>query len=145
MKTTGQVSRSTRRKAVRAAATQAPSYIRSMGSALDADHEEYLRRKLARMLAKFGPAVERTSVRLQDVNGPRGGIDKRCQVKVVLGGLPSVYVDERHRSVRAAMDRALARAEHAVRQALQRQRTRPRKRRSRAHAFTETKVNGQYF
>ena len=27
--------------------------------------------------------------------GRRGGIDKRCQVKVVLRGLPSVYVDER--------------------------------------------------
>jgi putative sigma-54 modulation protein len=104
-------------------ATQIPSYIRSMGSVLDADHKEYLQRKLARLLARFGSAVERTSVRLEDVNGPRGGIDKRCQVKVVLRGLHSVYVDERHRSVRAAMDRALARADHAVRQALQRRRT----------------------
>jgi len=145
MKTTGQVSRSTRRKVGRTAATEAPSYIRSMGSALDADHKEYLQRKLARVLAKFGSAVERTSVRLEDVNGPRGGIDKRCQVKVVLKGLQSVYVDERHRSVRAAMDRALSRADHAVRQALQRHRTRPLKHRSHAHAFTETKGSRRYF
>jgi ribosome hibernation promoting factor len=130
MKTNGKVSRSARRKVDRTIATQIPSYIRSMGSASDADHKEYLRRKLARMLAKFGSAVERTSVRLEDVNGPRGGIDKRCQVKVVLRGLPSVYVDERHRSVQAAMDHALARADRAVRQALQRRRTRPLKHRN---------------
>ena len=145
MKKTGQVSRSIHRKADRTNARQVPSYIRSMGSALDADQKEYLQRKLARMLAKFGPAVERTSVRLEDVNGPRGGIDKRCQVKVVLKGLQSVYVDERHRSVQAAMDRALTRADRAVRQALQRHRTRPLKRSSQAHAFTETKENRQYF
>jgi hypothetical protein len=101
-------------------------------------------RRTARMLAKFGPAVERTSVRLEDVNGPRGGIDKRRQVKVVLKGLHSVYVDERHRSVRAAMDRALARTDPAVRQALQRRRTQPLKRRS-LDAFTEAKGRSQYF
>jgi len=145
MKTKGKVLRSAHRKVGRTVAAQIPSYIRSMGSAFDADHKEYLHRKLARMLAKFGSAVERTSVRLEDVNGPRGGIDKRCQVKVVLRGLPSVYVDERHRSVQAAMDHALARADHTVRQALQRRRTRPLKRREDAHAFTLSKGNRQYF
>jgi ribosome-associated translation inhibitor RaiA len=91
-----------------------------MGSVLDEVHRKYLRRKLQRMLDKFGSAIERMSVRLEDVNGPRGGIDKRCQVKIVLKGLPSVYVDERDSSVQAAMDRALARVNRAVRQALQR-------------------------
>ena len=135
MTTTAGVSWSTGRKVDRAVATQPPAYIRSMGSALDKDHKEYLQRKLQRMSEKFAPEIERTSVRLQDVNGPRGGIDKRCQVKVVLRGLPSVYVDERHRSVQAAMDGALARADHAVRQALQRRRTRPLKLRNRTDSF----------
>ena len=124
MPTTGQVVRSTRRKVARTVARQTPTYIRSMGSALDEVHRDYLRRKLLRMLEKFGSAIERTSIRLEDVNGPRGGIDKRCQVKIVLRGLPSVYVDERDSSVQVAMDRALARANHAARQALQRRRKR---------------------
>lgn len=119
MTTTGQVARSTRQKVGRTVARQTPAYIRSMGSALDEVHREYLRRKLQRMVEKFGSAIERTSVRLEDVNGPRGGIDKRCQVKIVLRGLPSVYVDERDSSVQAAMDRALAKANRAVREALQ--------------------------
>lgn len=139
MITTAQVSASARRKVSRAVATQPPAHIRSMGSALDKEHREYLRRKLQRMSGKFAPEIERTSVRLEDVNGPRGGIDKRCQVKVVLRGLPSVYVDERYRSVQAAMDGALARADQAVRQALHRRRTRPLKRRNRTDSFTLAK------
>ena len=120
MPMTGQVARPTRPQAGRTVAGRTPTFIRSMGSALDETHRDYLRRKLHRLLEKFGSAVERVSVRLEDVNGPRGGIDKRCQVKIVLKGLPSVYVDERDSSVQAAMDRALGRANRAVRQALQR-------------------------
>src|SRR6185436_11093475 len=106
MPMTGHVARSSRRRVGGTAARQTPTYIRSMGSALDEVHRDYLRRKLHRMVEKFGSAIERTSVRLEDVNGPRGGVDKRCQVKIVLRGLPSVYVDERDSSVQAAMDRS---------------------------------------
>lgn len=109
--------------------SQAPLYIRSTESMLDEGDADYLRRKLSRKLAKFDTAIERASVRLDDVNGPRAGRDKRCGIKVVLNGLPSVYVEECHESVQAAMDRALARIEYAVRQAVQRHRMRPLKRR----------------
>ena len=108
---------------------QTPLYIRSAASLLDEGDADYLRRKLSRKLAKFESAIERTSVRLDDVNGPRGGRDKRCRIKVVLNRQPSVYVEERHESVQAAMDRALARIEYAVRQAVERRRMRPLKRR----------------
>ena len=108
---------------------QTPIYIRSAASMLDEGDADYLRRKLSRKLAKFETAIERTSVRFDDVNGPRGGRDKRCRIKVVLNGLPSVYIDEQHESVQAAMDRALARIEYAVRQAVERRRMRPHKRR----------------
>ena len=108
---------------------QTPLYIRSAASMLDEGDVDYLRRKLSRKLAKFETAIERMSVRFDDVNGPRGGRDKRCRIKVVLKSLPSVYVEERHESVQAAMDRALARIEYAVGQAVQRRRMRPMKRR----------------
>ena len=107
---------------------QTPLYIRSAAFMLDEGDVNYLRHKLSRKLAKFETAIERTSVRVDDVNGPRGGRDKRCRIKVVLNGLPSVYVEEQHESLQAAIDRALARIEHAVRQVVQRRRTRPVKR-----------------
>ncbi len=109
----------------RNASTLGPAYIRDVGGLLDAADKDYLRRKLGRKLGKFGTTVVRASVRVEDMNGPRGGVDNRCVIKVVLNGLPSVIVDERHHALQAAMDQALDRVERAVRQALQRQRKKP--------------------
>lgn len=116
------VARAAKRTAGRTSAEETPAYIRAPGAVIDAADKDYLRRKLGRKLGKFAGAIERTSVRVEDVNGPRGGIDKRCRIKVVVSGLPSVVIEERHHSVQAAMDRALARTERAVRQTLQRRR-----------------------
>ncbi|HEX5958741.1 MAG TPA: CBS domain-containing protein [Hyphomicrobiaceae bacterium] len=119
--------RAEKRSAGRTVAAETPAHIRSIGSVLDAEDKRYLRRKLGRKLGKFASAIERTSVRVEDVNGPRGGVDKRCRIKVVLSGLPSVVVEERHHSLQAALEGALARAERAVRQATQRRSMNPRR------------------
>ncbi len=117
-----QVPRPVKRSAGRTAAAEIPAYIRAAGVTLDAADRDYLRRKLGRKLGKFARSIERTSVRIEDVNGPRGGIDKSCRIKVVLSGLPSVVVEERHESLQAAMDGALRRIEYAVRQRVERRR-----------------------
>jgi hypothetical protein len=78
-------------------------------------------------LGKLAASIERVSVRVEDVNGPRGGIDHACRVKVVLSGLPSVVVVEQDASLAAAIDRALGGAERAVRRAVQRRRTKSTK------------------
>ncbi|HEX7054284.1 MAG TPA: HPF/RaiA family ribosome-associated protein [Burkholderiales bacterium] len=107
-------------------ASHIPAYIRAEDAPVDKDDRAYLRRKLGRKLGKFARAVERVSVRIRDVNGPRGGRDKLCAIKVVLAGLPSVLVEEQHASLQAAMDLAMQRAERAVRRSVQRRTTRAR-------------------
>jgi ribosome-associated translation inhibitor RaiA len=103
-----------------------PAFIRDAGSKLDSADRDYIRRKLGMKLGKFGDVVERVSVRVKDMNGPRGGVDKSCRIKVVLSGLPSVVVEQQDASLQAAVDRALGRTERAVRQSVQRRRTRAR-------------------
>lgn len=128
------VPRPVKRTAGRTAPADTPAYIRAVGVPLDAGDKDYLRRKLGRKLGKFARRIERASIRIEDVNGPRGGIDKRCRIKVVLSGLPSVVVEHKHRSLQAAMDGALARVERAVRQAADSRRTKARKTSGRARA-----------
>jgi CBS domain-containing protein len=106
--------------------TQISAYIRGVGTALDAADHAYLRRKLGMKLGKFARSIERVSVRVGDVNGPRGGIDHRCRIKVVLKGLPSAVVEQQHPSLQGAMDGALERTARTVRRTLQRRRTRRR-------------------
>jgi ribosome-associated translation inhibitor RaiA len=122
----GRIARPAKLRLDRHAASDIPAYIRAEDAPLDAGDRAYLRRKLGTKLGKFARAIERVSVRVRDVNGPRGGVDKLCGIKVVLAGLPSVVVEERHASLQGAMDGALQRTERAVRRSVKRRSTRAR-------------------
>ena len=102
-----------------------PAHIRVDGLRLDEGDREYIRRRLGEKLGRHAKSVERVTVRLRDVNGPRGGVDAQCRIKVVLNGLPSVVVEQRATAFRPALTEALADAERTVRRALQRRRMRP--------------------
>jgi CBS domain-containing protein len=107
---------------------QIPAHIRAAHDGLSDVDRDYIRRKLGRRLGKFAGAIERVSVRTEDVNGPRGGVDRVCRIKVVLSGLPSVVFERRDSSLVAAVDGALAGVETAVRRAVQRRRMKPLRR-----------------
>ena len=104
-----------------------PAYIRAAEGDLSPVDRAYIGRKLGRRLGKFASAIERVSVRTEDVNGPRGGIDRVCRIKVVLNGLPSIVLERRDASLNAAVDGALAGVETAVRRAVQRRRMKTRR------------------
>ena len=120
-----QIPRPVKRTAGRAAARLTPANIRVDGVSLDEDDRAYIRRRLGEKLGKYASSIERVTVRVRDVNGPRGGIDLLCRVKVVLSGLPSVVVEHQAAVLKPALTRALTAAERAVRQTLQRRRMRP--------------------
>jgi ribosome-associated translation inhibitor RaiA len=54
--------------------------------------------------------VPRATLQLTDVNGPRGGVDKRCRVRLRTDGHGTVVVTAMARDWRTALDSALSRA-----------------------------------
>ena len=62
-------------------------------------------------------------MRLSDINGPRGGSDKRCHLQVVLAGLPNVVVEDTEGDLYVAIDRAIDRAGRAVARKIDRRQT----------------------
>ena len=109
-------------------ASRIPAHIRAAQGELGSSDRDYIRRKLGTKLGKFASSIERVSVRIEDVNGPRGGVDQLCRIKVVLRGLSSVVFESRDASLNAAVDGALSGVERAVRRTLQRRRMKPRRR-----------------
>ena len=103
-------------------ASPRPAHVRVMGVPLDDRDHADIRRKLGLRLGKFAWSIERVTVRARDANGPRGGVDQECTVKVVLSGLPSVVVRRRHAALQVAVDDALHAAEQAVRRSVRRRR-----------------------
>lgn len=124
--------KSVKRLAGRTDASRIPGNIRVAGVHLSTEDQTYIRRKLGMKLGKFAISIERVSVRVEDVNGPRGGVDQACRIKVVLSGMPSVVFESRDASVAAAVDGALTGVERAVRRKLQRRRSKPRARAGRS-------------
>jgi ribosome-associated translation inhibitor RaiA len=61
-------------------------------------------------LRRLGWLVPRVEVQMSDVNGPRGGVDKRCQVELHTDGAGAVVVASVANDWRTALDTALARA-----------------------------------
>jgi ribosome-associated translation inhibitor RaiA len=96
-----------------------------IGGAIDDEDRGYIARKLGMRLGKFVASIERVTVRLSDTNGPKGGRDQRCQIKVVLSGLPSVVVNEADSTLAHTIDRAIDAAAIAVRRRVQRRRLKP--------------------
>lgn len=62
------------------------------------------------VLRRLGWLVPRAEVHLSDVNGPRGGVDKRCQVALKTDGAGTVVVAAVASDWRTALDDALTRA-----------------------------------
>lgn len=111
-----------------------PAHIRALGANLSKDTRAEIRNKLNRKLGKFAKAIERVSVRVKDINGPRGGIDQVCRIKVVLSNLSSVVFEAQDASLDVAIGSALTGIERAARRSLQRRRMKPRKGAARSRA-----------
>lgn len=66
-------------------------------------------------------------MRVLDVNGPRGGTDRLCRVKLVLTGLPGVLCESRAAFLEDAPNEALAGAGRIVRGNIERRHAVPLK------------------
>ena len=91
----------------------------------------HAQRRLRSALTCCDEHIQRVAMRLSDINGPRGGEDKRCHLQVVLAGLPDVVIEDTEADLYVAIDRATDRAGRTVvrkidrRQSLLRQSGRP--------------------
>ena len=97
--------------------------IIAKGIALSEAIRHYAQRRLKTALGRYRQALESVQVRLTDVNGPRGGIDKHCVVEVRGPALVPIVVRERDADLYAAIDRAAERVDRTVARRLSRNRT----------------------
>jgi ribosomal subunit interface protein len=100
---------------------------RAMGFALT---DALLRHVEARMESALGPFsrwVLKATVRLEDVNGDRGGDDKRCSIVAALRRHRVEIAEATNADLYAAVDEAANRIRRSVRRATKRQLARDRR------------------
>lgn len=94
------------------------------------DLTESIRQHVEKRLGFLGRShlsqVKQVLVRLSDINGPRGGDDKQCQINVHLPGEPAVVIEETRSDLYGAIDRASQRVSHAISRRLGKRKSRKR-------------------
>jgi ribosome-associated translation inhibitor RaiA len=87
----------------------------------------YAQRRLSFALRRFADRIQRVTVRVVDVNGPKGGVDSRCLVEADLAGGASVRAEATTAWPFASITRAAARLSRAIERRLVRGREAPRR------------------
>ena len=85
--------------------------IHSSNLRLSITVKQRIQRRLGFALGRFGDVIRRIDVRVSDANGPRGGEDKLCRIRVQLWNHHSPIIAEvLHQELLAAVSLAADRA-----------------------------------
>lgn len=94
----------------------------------------YTERRLRSVAGRALKALKEVEVRLSDVNGPRGGVDKECAIRVALHRKGVVFVRATGEDAYATVDKAVSRLKLAVARRIGRHRS--VRRNLSAHAYS---------
>jgi len=88
--------------------------IQTNGFEMTGALRSYTEHRLASALGWAREHMYKLGVSLSDINGPRGGVDKRCKIQVQLGSGREVIIENVEADLYVAIDRAVDRADRAV-------------------------------
>ena len=97
-------------------------HIRTKGFTATPTQRDHAKRRIHAHLSRFGREIAQVTLRLTDVNGPKGGLDKVCQIVVKGPKLGVATLAEQTGEVLAAIDLAVERIAAAIGRTLERQR-----------------------
>lgn len=94
--------------------------IQARGFTLTDALRQHCERRLRFALGPTSGRLRGVSMRLSDVNGPRGGVDKRCVIRASSAGAPPVVIAHTETDIYVAIDRAADRLARSLTRRLQR-------------------------
>ncbi len=74
----------------------------------------FIRKRVNSAVGGHSGKVDAIQVRLSDINGPRGGQDKRCVIRISLPSMRDVLIHETRKDMYEAISRATERAKNTV-------------------------------
>lgn len=74
----------------------------------------YVQRRLSFAFDRHENYILRVEVRLEDINGPKGGKDKQCRIQIVLNGFGSINIGHIDSDIFNAIDKAATKAFRSI-------------------------------
>jgi ribosomal subunit interface protein len=88
--------------------------IQSQKFSLTTALKNYARKRLNFALGNQLEYINNVTMRLSDINGPRGGADKRCLIVIQLFGMSNIVIKDVETDMYTAIDRACNRAGRTI-------------------------------
>ena len=88
--------------------------LESPGIVLPSNEAKVLATRVGHAFERLARRIDRVHVSLRDVNGPRGGCDKLCMIRIELATRGQIVVREKSSEMNRALKRALSRARTLV-------------------------------
>ncbi|MDE1460797.1 HPF/RaiA family ribosome-associated protein [Spartinivicinus poritis] len=92
----------------------------------------YIDHRLSFAFARTFDKIAHASITLSNINGPKGGIDKQCQIILKPIGMRKIVVSEKQESLRQAIDQCLHRASQCLNRKVKRKQVLFRKQQQKA-------------
>lgn len=100
----------------------------------DHDYEEIL----SRALDRFRHRLKQVYLYIEDVNGPRGGVDKQCRCVLHLRRMAPIVIQDQDENLTALINRVANRASYALSQKADRKTRQVKQNRSSQQASLDT-------
>ncbi|MCC6126398.1 MAG: HPF/RaiA family ribosome-associated protein [Pirellulales bacterium] len=88
--------------------------IRGQNIRVGGQLNDQIERQMSFAIGQFESWISGVSVQLEDVNGPKGGIDKQCRILVTLKGGKTLKIEDVDVDFTAAVNRAAGRLGQVV-------------------------------
>ena len=92
--------------------------VRSKTDVIERDLRQFAERRMSFALDHLRH-IRRVDISIEDVNGPKGGIDKQCRIRAILG-FASVVLEETQSDWQVAVARAIHRLDRTATERLHR-------------------------
>jgi putative sigma-54 modulation protein len=92
--------------------------VTAHGLRISSNTDRFVRRQIRSALQRFEEQVESVDAFLRDVNGPKGGIDKKVLVRIRLRNRQVIATEITRSRLRAAVVVSVRKAKRAVRRSL---------------------------
>ena len=83
---------------------------------------EHTEQRVRLALHRLRDKVQQARITLRDINGPRGGVDKECQIMLTTAGHGTLVIVAKADHAQGALQQALQRATHTLARLWQRKR-----------------------
>jgi putative sigma-54 modulation protein len=88
--------------------------VKSQNLELTENLQRHIARQIEFGLGRLSSHIRKVTVRLADINGPRGGVDQHCQLVISLDQIPDVVIEDVASDLMFAINRAADRASRTV-------------------------------